>query len=463
MVYVIGDLHLGFSTGKPMDRFGEEWNNHHEKIKEDWLSKVCEHDIVLLAGDISWAMRYDEALVDFRWIEELPGKKLIIKGNHDYWWNYKSKLANLYPSVSFLYSNSYEYGRYAFVGTRGWDLPADGDEEAEKIYRRELVRLENSLKTVPKNRVVIGMIHYPPDDKGGSTAFTELFRRYGVKKVYYGHLHSRYGFQNAFEGRLDDADYRLISCDYTGFRLVDVRCGSCLPVDDTDFSDSALLLEERLQHILRLEKKELDKSSFVEANFDLARRIFQNYRSPEQDFEDVSRFDASSLDASSFDDSCSEEFRRLIRAAVDMAQTPVLSVADGLIKYNYINSLAKYRMSEADVFEFSNLGKCLAMRRTAHRLYELKEIVTEGLCDAVLALRDEMPDYFAHFPIRFYKIQMRSEALNGKIYEITAVPDERIVLHTGNENVIRKWKEKGLQESEYRHSVISDYVNTKSY
>ncbi|MDO4754431.1 MAG: metallophosphoesterase [Bacillota bacterium] len=466
MIYVIGDLHLSFSTGKPMDKFGEEWKNHYEKIQTDWLSKVKEDDIVMLAGDTSWAMRYHEVVDDFKWIDALPGKKLIIKGNHDYWWSYRARLAAEFKSVFFVNSNSYEYGRYAIVGTRGWDYPAEDDAENKKIYERELVRLENSLKSVSKDKIIIAMIHYPPTSKGEETAFTKLFERYGVKKVYYGHLHSRYGFQNAFIGTINQISYELISCDYKDFKLTEVAGGSGISVDRTEFREASYLLEERLRGIHALEKASIlhssenrgsgsldiaDKSDFVEFNYALAKRTADCYTGEilaHPPIDDLDPDLCEELDEQNMD---------LLRVAFSMSSGTVLSVADGIIKYHFVNSLAKRQMSLAERFEFSNLQKCLRLRGLVYRLYEIKDQMTLGLCKHLID-GEEKP-----YEISFYKIYLRSSELSGKIYEISAIADEKIVLHTTCQEVVDLLKKSGRNEGEMQNSKISAYVNVKMY
>lgn len=452
MIYVIGDLHLSLSTDKPMDKFGEEWKGHHEKIKTDWLEKVKDDDIVMLAGDTSWAMRYEEALVDFRWIDALPGKKLIIKGNHDYWWNYRSKISRECKSLFFVNSNCYQYGRYAIVGTRGWESPSAQDVENKKIYDRELLRLENSLKSVPQNRIVIGMIHYPPTSFGESTPFTDLFEKYGVEKVYYGHLHSKSAFQSAFVGEVNRIPYELISCDYTDFKLVVAAEGSAIEVDRTDFRCSARLLEERRKGIAMLETlSSFDKSRFVDLNYELAKKTAAQFVGREDSADSLGCFCSERFSDEELDEEVEWD---LISVAERLGASEVQSISDGLIKYNFINALAKRQMSVAERFEFSNFSKCLALRKIVYRLYALKDEITLGLCRRLVS-SDEKVEY--------YRIHLRSEHLSGKIYEISAIPSERIILHTTSEEVIHFMRTSGIEEEKMRQSRISDYVNVKMY
>lgn len=442
MIYVIGDLHLSFSTDKPMDKFGDEWKLHHEKIEKDWREKVRDEDIVLVAGDTSWAMRYEDARVDFEWIHRLPGKKVIIKGNHDYWWNFRSRLVREFDSIFILNSNCFEHGRYAIVGTRGWDFP-DGHEryiepgyytntpdEDEVIFKRELVRLENSLKSAPPNRVLIAMVHYPPTFRKEENAVTKLFDSYGVKTVYYGHLHGEHGFKLAYEGELNGCSYRLISCDYTDFKLVEVPSGSDIPVDDTDFRGSADLLETRIRGIRRLEEGALDKSKFIEYNYELAKEAERAY-----------------IPVGIGDDCENRE-----KICQSIAASQVRSIADGIIKYNYLNAIAKHWMCRASDFEFNNFEKFKSLRAKAHAVYEQKEKVTKGLCERLLESGQK---------IDFYKICMRSEALDDKLYEIVSLPEEKLILHTQCPGVIRFLRESGVPEGAKRVSVITNYVNRK--
>ncbi len=446
MIFVIGDLHLSFSTDKPMDKFGSEWKDHHLKIQCDWLSKVSENDVVLLAGDTSWSMRYEDARVDFAWIDKLPGKKVVIKGNHDYWWSFRSRLAAEFNSIFFLNSNHFEYGRFAIVGTRGWDFPNDAASEDARIYRRELVRLENSLGSVKKSRVIIGMVHYPPSLNGEDTEVTRLFEKYGVQRVYYGHLHGSQRFSAAFNGNISGADYRLISCDFTDFKLVKVCDGTAMDVDNTDFDNPAFLLEERLAGIERLSESG-DKSKFLDQNFELARFTAEHYiNSSEGDIADT---EVAYIGVTEY---LAEEVGALIGFAADMARQKVRSVADGIIKYNFMNALAKRQMLEAGIFEFSNFEKFLAMRKEAHRIYELKDIIALGFCRALIN---------EGFHIIYYRIRMRSEALNGRLYEIVSDSGEKIILHTTNREIVDFLGSCGIPESEMRNSEISGYVNKR--
>jgi hypothetical protein len=223
-VYAISDLHLSFSSDKPMDVFGANWTDYTKKIESDWRATVTDEDIVLIGGDISWAMHLPEAKMDLEWLSALPGHKYMIKGNHDYWWTSLKKMTTIYPQLKFVYNNSFRQGKLAIAGTRGWTCPNSKDFTSEdfKIYQRELLRLENSLKQAVRDEPeeLIAMIHYPPtNDAFEDSGFTSLFERYGVSHVIYGHLHSIEGFKVGFKGEKNGVCYHLTACDYLDFKL----------------------------------------------------------------------------------------------------------------------------------------------------------------------------------------------------------------------------------------------------
>ena len=220
-LYAISDLHLALGGNKPMDVFGEHWYEHHEKIKNNWLCKITKEDTVLIAGDISWSMRMEEGLMDLDWIHELPGRKIFIRGNHDYWWQSISKLNNLYEDMNFIQNNYFTYEDYAICGTRGWTCPGGEHftEHDEKIYSRELIRLKLSLDSAVKNgyKKFIVMIHYPPtNEKFEETDLIKIFKEYGVKKVFYGHLHG-HSLKKVMVGEVEGVEYFLTSADYINF------------------------------------------------------------------------------------------------------------------------------------------------------------------------------------------------------------------------------------------------------
>ena len=227
-IYAISDLHLSFNTNKPMNIFG--WNDYEEKIREDWKNKVKNNDLVLLPGDFSWEMKLNDTYKDFKFLADLPGKKLLLKGNHDYWWTTLKSMRtflkqNNIENIDFIYNNSYEFENTVITGTRGWNLINETKED-EKIKKREIIRLENSIKDgiekfgEKKNKIVC--MHYPPilrDNK--KNEFTEILERYNVKCCIYGHLHGK-SQSNIIEGLYNDIEYKMVSCDYTDFKLVKI-------------------------------------------------------------------------------------------------------------------------------------------------------------------------------------------------------------------------------------------------
>lgn len=225
-IFAISDLHLSFSSDKPMDIFGTMWENHFEQIVEDWQNKVSDDDIVLLAGDLSWAMTFENALIDVNEIEKLKGKKVIIRGNHDYWWQSYTKMYKIFAekNIFAIQNNALKFGNFVFCGTRGWTLPeSNKTPEDEKVYNREVIRYELSLKEATKlkgeNDKIIAMLHYPPFElNNADTAFTDLSEKYGVKKVVYGHLHGRYGRTEILHEK-NGVEYIMTSCDKLGNRL----------------------------------------------------------------------------------------------------------------------------------------------------------------------------------------------------------------------------------------------------
>ncbi len=228
-IFAVGDLHLSGVLPKPMDIFGCHWTEHWPKIKEHWQSAVAEDDLVLIPGDISWAMKLSEAAVDLNDICSLPGTKLIMKGNHDYWWSSLSQVNSLLSNRSFaLQNNSFSFGEYVIAGSRGWTCPVNNQykkEDDEKLYIREAGRLEASLKHARQSSPeakLIGMIHFPPSDRQGSkTLYTDLFESYGAQHVVYGHLHAA-SISGALSGTVRGVKYTLVSCDATDFKLVKI-------------------------------------------------------------------------------------------------------------------------------------------------------------------------------------------------------------------------------------------------
>jgi predicted phosphohydrolase len=219
-IYAIADLHLSFSAEKPMDIYGGEWVNHTEKVKQNWEAMIRDEDTVILPGDSSWALRFEEAKTDLKWISELPGKKVLIKGNHDLWWNSVGKLNALSENMFFLQNTFYEAEGRAICGSRGWICPGDDAFTAqdEKIYLRELGRLRLSLEAAANagyKGKIIGAIHFPPALDGfRRSGFTGLFEEFGVEKVVYGHLHGKDAYGNGLKGKRNNIEYILMSTDY---------------------------------------------------------------------------------------------------------------------------------------------------------------------------------------------------------------------------------------------------------
>ena len=230
-IFAIADLHLSFDprVDKPMDIYGERWVNHAEKIKEDWLQKVGSEDTVIIAGDISWALKLEEAMMDLRWIDSLPGQKVLIKGNHELWWSGIGKLNRLFPSLYFLQNTYREADGMAICGSRGWICPGtDGFSESDrKIYERELIRLEMSLSAAVKAGFagkIIAAMHYPPTNENHQiSGFTALLEKYGVRQVVYGHLHGKEIWNRGIKGLFNGIDYSLVSQDYRDGKLLKLR------------------------------------------------------------------------------------------------------------------------------------------------------------------------------------------------------------------------------------------------
>ncbi len=224
-VFAISDLHLALSEDKPMDIFGPAWENYMQRIDDRWNLVVAQDDLVLLPGDLSWATYLNNSKHDFMYLAALPGKKIISKGNHDYWWTTHSKLSKFLQelsiqNISFLQNNAYFYEDFVVVGTRGWKNPKDEGftEGDEKIYNREMERLKLSLShTKGFNGTKIAMLHYPPfSSKSEATGFVDVMQSFGVDICVYGHLHGR-SSNYAIEGLVDGIRYHLVSADYLKF------------------------------------------------------------------------------------------------------------------------------------------------------------------------------------------------------------------------------------------------------
>ncbi|MBQ8780504.1 MAG: metallophosphoesterase [Oscillospiraceae bacterium] len=220
-LFVIADLHLSLSVNKPMDIFGG-WDNHVERLTENWQSSVAEDDVVVIPGDVSWAMNFNEAKADFDYINKLSGRKVILKGNHDYWWNTMSKMnrflnENGFDTIKIINNNHYPYEEYGICGTRGWinesEVPADA-----KVLAREAQRLEMSIQSaLADNKEPIVFLHYPPIYANDyNYDIIDVLFKYNIKKCYYGHLHGK-AHRFAVNGVYDGIEYQLISSDFMQF------------------------------------------------------------------------------------------------------------------------------------------------------------------------------------------------------------------------------------------------------
>ena len=207
-IYAISDLHLSFNTNKPMDIFG--WNNYEEKISQDWRTNVKEEDLVLLTGDFSWEMKLENTYKDFQFINNLPGKKLLLKGNHDLWWTTLKRMREFlkekeFNNIDFIYNN------FIYKKKKGGG---------------ELLRLENSIidgiRKYGEDKPIIVCMHYPPLLKElKNSEFTKILEKYNVKYCLYGHLHGK-SHMNVFDGNYNNVAYKMVSCDYTGFKLIKI-------------------------------------------------------------------------------------------------------------------------------------------------------------------------------------------------------------------------------------------------
>ena len=221
-LYAIGDLHLCLGAPKPMDVFGGAWVGYMDKLKEG-MSVITEEDTTVLLGDLSWALDLPSSQADFAWINEIPGRKIILKGNHDYWWStaakfYKFCEVNGFSNMHILNNNCYEYEDYAICGTRGWFFEEErSGQHDEKVFKRELLRLEASLKAAGEKPKMV-FLHYPPRYKGYECPeILELLKKYDVRRCFYGHLHGG-SHKLAMEGQWDGTEFRLVASDYLNFR-----------------------------------------------------------------------------------------------------------------------------------------------------------------------------------------------------------------------------------------------------
>lgn len=232
-IFVIGDLHLSFHENKPMSIFGDNWEGHEEKIKKDWIAKVKEEDLVILPGDFSWSTYLKDTYEDFTYLNSLPGKKILLKGNHDYWWTTLKKMReflkeNGFSNIDFIYNNSYMYENTILTGTRGWAV-LDSDN-SKKMIKREDIRLklaiEEGIKEYGTDKEIIVFMHYPPITKNKILSeeemkFIELMKKYNVKRCYYGHLHGN-SIYDAVEGKIQGIELKLVSADGLDFKLIKI-------------------------------------------------------------------------------------------------------------------------------------------------------------------------------------------------------------------------------------------------
>ncbi len=226
-LYTIADLHLPLGIDKPMDIFGKAWENYVERLADNWQSKIADSDIVVLPGDFSWATYLEQSVRDFEYLNKLNGRKILLKGNHDYWWTTMNKLRefmrnNGFDSIDFLQNNSFMYEDIAICGTRGWINPSWDNfvEEDRKIFDREVLRLELSLNSASNYKEIYVFTHYPPISISQErNEFIDMMKKYPVTKCIYGHLHSA-SHKNAVEGIVDEIEYKLVSGDYLGFNPI---------------------------------------------------------------------------------------------------------------------------------------------------------------------------------------------------------------------------------------------------
>ncbi len=225
-IYAISDLHLPFGIDKPMNIFGRAWENYTEKLYENWMNTVAPEDTVVMPGDFSWATYLEESVKDFQFLEKLPGKKIIAKGNHDYFFTTMSKMKKFlfeegFSSVKILHNNFFMVEDTLICGSRGWDILSQAEDDV-KLTSREAIRLELSITAAKKaypDLPILVFLHYPPIYKQNperENPIRNVLEQYGVKQCFYGHLHAK-GIENAFLGDYNGTHYQLISADYLEF------------------------------------------------------------------------------------------------------------------------------------------------------------------------------------------------------------------------------------------------------
>ena len=248
-VFAISDLHLEGGDDKPMSVFGSQWEGHFEKISADWQKKVGPEDLVLIPGDISWAMQLEHALPDLRMIAELPGRKVLLRGNHDYWWPGISRLRSALPDGMYAIQNdALQFDGFTIAGSRGWILPGPGvSAEDDRIYERELARLGLSLDQARRlGGDLLVMTHYPPVGENGiQTQVSQMIIRAGARYCVYGHLHGASG-KSAFNGSLDGTEFMCVSCDQLGFALHEIPAGHS--AGDTEDRKSGAFCPQKIQN-----------------------------------------------------------------------------------------------------------------------------------------------------------------------------------------------------------------------
>lgn len=235
-LFVIGDLHLALNEDKPMNIFGDNWLNHDEKIKKDWESKVTEKDTVILVGDFSWSMHLKDTTKDFEFLNSLPGKKILLKGNHDLWWTTVTNMKNFlkennFQNIDFLHNNSFLIENKIITGTRGWTLNTEETEDSKKIIKRECMRLkmsiEQGIKLYGEDKEIIVFMHYPPITninvlKNETTDFMKIMMDYNIKRCFYGHLHGN-SIKDAVEENINGIELKLVSSDGLDFKLFEIQ------------------------------------------------------------------------------------------------------------------------------------------------------------------------------------------------------------------------------------------------
>ena len=229
-IFAISDLHLSFQVDKPMDLFGTHWANYEQRIMDDWNARVGPDDVGIIAGDLSWAMKMEEASQDFDFIKRLNGTKIVVRGNHDYWWKSITKIREEFaPGVVALQNDSVKIGDIVFAGTRGWRVPErrqNPSAEDKKIFNREVLRFELALKDAAEKSgggPVVAILHFPPfNSTRDDSPFTALCEKYGVKVCVYGHLHGRGGRADLFTEK-NGVKYYLTSCDLLQHRVAEIE------------------------------------------------------------------------------------------------------------------------------------------------------------------------------------------------------------------------------------------------